>query len=92
MRLNEKYLILITSKINEVKSKIPNVSSLVKNTDYNTKISEIENKIITDHDLDKYIIAQEFNKLKSENFNARLAKTNLVSKGDIANYVKNRFK
>ena len=31
------------------------VSNLVKKTDYNTKNSEIENKIGDDHDHDKYI-------------------------------------
>ena len=35
-------------------------SDLVKKTDYNTKISEIENKI-NDHDHVKYITAQELN-------------------------------
>ena len=38
-----------------------NVSNLVKKIDYNTKIIEIENKITTDHDHDKYITTQEFN-------------------------------
>ena len=71
-----------------LKNTIPNVSNLVKKTDYNTKISEMENKITTDHDHDKYITTQEFNKLKSENFTARLAQANLASKSDIANFVK----
>ena len=57
-------------------NKIPNVRNFVKKTDYNTKISEIENKIATDHDLDKYITAQGFNKLTSENFTARLSQAN----------------
>ena len=35
-----------------------NVSNLVQKTDYNTKISEIENKVTTDHDYDKYITTQ----------------------------------
>ena len=34
-------------------------SDLVKETDYNTKINETENKIT---DYDKYITTQEFNK------------------------------
>ena len=42
-----------------------------KKTDYNIKISKIENKITTDHP--EYITAQVFNKLTSENFAARLA-------------------
>ena len=61
-----------------VENKIPNVSNLVKKTDYNTKISEIENKITTDHDHDKYITTQEFNKLTSEYFTARLKQANLA--------------
>ena len=31
-----------------------------KKTGYNTNISEIENKITTEHDHDKYITSQEF--------------------------------
>ena len=52
----------------------------MKKTDYNTKISENENKTITDHDHDKYITTQEFNKLTSEKFPARLKSANLASK------------
>ena len=47
---------------------MPNVSSLVKKTGYNTKLNEIKNGITTDHDHDKYITTQEFNKLTSEYF------------------------
>ena len=43
---------------------------------------------ITDHDLDKYVTTQEFNKLTSANFAARLAQGNLASKNDIAVLVK----
>ena len=64
---------------------------LSKKTDYDTKISEIENKITTDHDHDKYITTQEFNKLTSENFNTRLAQANLASKSDIANFIKRQI-
>ena len=46
-----------------VEKKIHNVSNLVKKTDYNTKISELENKVTTDHDRDKYITTQEVIKL-----------------------------
>ena len=38
--------------------------SLVKKTDYDINITEIEKKL-TDHNLDKYTIALEFNKLTS---------------------------
>ena len=77
-----------TTALIVVENKIPNVSKLVKKTNYNTKISETENKITRDHDHDKYITTQEFNKLASENFNARLAQANLASKIDISNFVK----
>ena len=56
-----------------VESKIPDVSSLVKKTNYNTKITEIEKKL-TDHNNDKYITTPEFNKFTAEVFDARLAR------------------
>ena len=80
--------LVTTSALTAVENKIPNVSILVIKNDYNTKISEIENKITTDHDHDKYITNQEFNKLTSENFTARLKQANLTSKNDIADFVK----
>ena len=42
----------------------------------------------TDHDHNKYITTQEFIRLTSENFTARLKQANLASKNDIANFVK----
>ena len=71
-----------------VENKIPNVSNLVKISDYNRKINEIENKNTTDHHHDKYITTLKFNKLTSENFSARLAEANLARKNDIVNSVK----
>ena len=50
------------NKLVTAEYKIPDVSSLVKKTDYNTKISEIENKI-NDHNHEKYIATPEFNTL-----------------------------
>ena len=44
------------------------------------QVSEIENKAISDHDLDKYITTQELHKLTADIFAARLAQGNLVSK------------
>ena len=38
-----------------------------RRTDYNTKVSEIENKTATHRDRDKYISTEEFDKLTSEN-------------------------
>ena len=55
-----------------VENKIRNVSNLVKETSYNTKINQIVKKI-TDHNHDKYIATPEFNKLTEGNFAARLA-------------------
>ena len=40
--------------VTTVENKIPCVSNLVKKTDYNTKVTEIENKP-TNHNHDKYI-------------------------------------
>ena len=64
-----------------VENKIPDASNLVKKTGYNTETSEIENKV-SDHDHDKYITTSEFNKLSTENFKARLAQPNLITKTD----------
>ena len=76
-----------TAALTAVENKIPNVSTVVKKNDSYTKISETEKKI-TDHDHDKYIITPEFNKLRAENFAARLAQANLGSKHDITTLVK----
>ena len=62
-----------------VENKIPSVSNLVNKTDYNTKITEIINKV-DNHNHDKYIDIQEFNKLTADVFNARLAQANLITK------------
>ena len=51
------------------------------------RINEIEEKNTTDHDHDKYITTQEFNKL-TENFTARLKQADLASKSDVANFIK----
>ena len=58
---------------------MPNVNNLVKKTDYNTKVAEIENKL-NNHNHDKYIDNQEFNKLTANVLNARLAQANLITK------------
>ena len=62
--------IATNAAITAVENKIPNISSLAKETDYNTKITEIEKKL-TDQNHDKYITTPEFNKLTAENFAAR---------------------
>ena len=62
-----------------VENEIPDVSNLVSKTDYNTKVTEIENKL-TSLNHDKYIDTQEFNKLAADVFNARLAQANSITK------------
>ena len=54
---------------------------MVKKTDYNTKITEIEKKL-TDHNHDKYITTLEFNTLAEDVFDVRLPKANLIIKTD----------
>ena len=76
-------------KINAIQT--TDASNLVKKTDFNTKINESEKKF-TDHGhSNKYITTQEFNKLTSENFAARLAEANLASKNYIAALVKRQI-
>ena len=53
----------------------------LKKAGYNTKITEIENKL-NNHDHDKYIDTSEFNKLVADVFNARLVQANLITKTD----------
>ena len=82
------------TKLTELENKIPDLSNLatktglttvenkiplVKKTEYNTKVTEIENKL-NDHNHDKYINNQEFNKLAADVFNARFTQTNLITK------------
>ena len=61
---------------------MPDVSSSVKKTDYNTKISEIENKV-NDHNHDKHITIPKLNTMAADVFKARLtAQTDLIRKPD----------
>ena len=59
---------------------------MVKKTDYNTKVTEIENKL-NNHNHDKYTDTPEFNKLAADAFNARTAQANLVTKAIFDNTV-----
>ena len=52
---------------------------LLKKTDYDTKVTEIENKL-NNQNHDKYIVTQEFNKLTADVFNAIIAQANLITK------------
>ena len=54
---------------------------MVTKPDYNTKATEIENKL-NNHNHDKYIDTSEFNKLAVNVFNARLSPANFITKTD----------
>ena len=69
------------SALTAAENKMPNVSGLIKKTDYDTKIREIEKKI-TDHNHDKYITTTGFNNLAAGVFTVRLAQADLVTKTD----------
>ena len=62
-----------------VENKIPSLTGLVKKTDYNTKITDIEN-ILNNHNHDKYVATSEFSTLAANVFNARLEQANLITK------------
>ena len=62
-----------------VENKIPSISGLVKKTDYNAKITDIEN-VVNNHNHDKYVAISEFNTLAANVFNARLVQANLLTK------------
>ena len=64
-----------------VENKISSISGLVKKTDYNTKITDTENKL-NNHNHDKYVATSEFNTLAANVFNARLAQANLITMTD----------
>ena len=70
-----------TSALTAIENKIPSISNLVKKTDYDTKVTEIEKKL-TDHNHDKYIDTSRFNTLATNFFNARIAQANLITKTD----------
>ena len=55
------------------------ISNLVDKTDYNTKVTEIENKL-NNHNHEKYIDTKEFNKLTADVFNARIVQASLITK------------
>ena len=61
-----------------VENEIPDISNLMKNTHYNRKITEIENKM-NDHNHDKYITTPESDTMTAAVFKARLAtQTDLI--------------
>ena len=61
---------------------------MVKKTDYDAKVTKIKNKL-NNHNHDKYIDTQEFNKLAADVFNARIAQANLIPKTDFDDKLSN---
>ena len=59
---------------------------MVKKTEYNTKDTEIENKL-NNHNHDKYITTPDFNTLAADLFNKILAQANLVVKTNFDNTI-----
>ena len=53
--------------------------NLVRKTDYDTKITDIENKL-TNHNHDEYIDTSKFNTLATNVFNEKIAQANLITK------------
>ena len=71
---------ILKAKISEVKNKIPVSSDLVKETNYDTKISaDAEGKFIT---------ISDYNKFLSDIIAAQIKQKELVNKSDISNLVK----
>ena len=62
-----------------MENKIPSIRNLVNKTDYNTKVTEIKNKL-NNHNHGKYIDTSKFNKLTADVFNARIVQANLITK------------
>ena len=71
---------VLNTKISEVEIKVPNDSGLVKKADYGDKISDIEGRILTTSDYDKFT---------SDILDAKIKQKELVNKSDISNLVTN---
>ena len=70
---------VLDTNIGEVEIKIPDVSGLVKKTDYDARISDIEKKYLTTSDNNRFTSGILDAKMKKE----------LVYKSNISNLVKN---
>ena len=70
---------VLDTNIGEVEIKIPDVSGLVKKTNYNARISDIEKKYLTTSDNNRFTSGILDAKMKKE----------LVYKSNISNLVKN---
>ena len=71
---------VLNTKIDEVKNKIPDFSDLVKKTDYEAKIKDIQKKCF---------ITAGYNKYTSETLDPKIKQKKLLNKSDISNLVKN---
>ena len=65
---------VLKTKISEVENKIISVSGLVKKTDYDAKIKDIERK---------YFSTTDYNKFISDILDVKIKQKELVSKSDI---------
>ena len=63
-----------------VENKIPDVSNLVKKTDYGVKISDIESK---------YFTTADYNKSSSQTLDERIKQKELVDKSAISGFINN---
>ena len=67
--------------LTNIENKIASVSDFVKKTDYNIKITDIENKL-NNHNHAKYIDTSELNRLAADVFNERLVQANMITNTD----------
>ena len=70
---------IINTKISKVKCKIPVASDLVRKTNYENKILEMERN---------YFTTSNYNKFTSDKLHARIKQKELVNRSDISNLVK----
>ena len=71
---------VLNTKIGEVENKIPDVSGLVRKTDYDAKIKDIERT---------YFSTVDYNRFASETFDAKIKQKELDYKSDVSNLEKN---
>ena len=71
---------VLNIKIKEVDNKIPDINSLVKKTNYDAKISNLEGI---------YFTTSDYNKFTSDIRDAEIKQKEWVNKSDISNLVKN---
>ena len=70
----------LLQKLKRVEKNIDDFADLVKITDYDAKISDIEGR---------YFTASDYNKFMSDIIDAKIKQKALVKKSDISNLVKN---